>query len=98
MRRISTRLPDELEEVFERYVDEAQLEQNAAVQQLIARGLDQWKRERAIERLEAGNVSFSRAAETSGQSVWDLAASVEATDCIWVGEEHALDDLEALEN
>lgn len=96
MGTISTRVPDDLEEELEEYLDEERLDRSTAVRKLLAEGLEEWRRERALERLADGDVSFSRAAEQAGMSVWELAQFVAEHDRSWVSSEHVERDLEDL--
>lgn len=94
MGTVSARLPDDLEEALERYVEEERLERSVAVRKLLSQGLDAWRRERAVAMLEDGEVSFSRAAEFAEMDVWSFAALLEDEDAAWVAE--ADEDLEAV--
>lgn len=96
MGTVSARLPDDLEEELESYLQAERIDRSAAVRRLIESGLEDWRQERALERLEAGEVSFTRAAELAGLSVWDFAALAAEEGCTWVSDEHLADDLHAL--
>jgi predicted HTH domain antitoxin len=93
---ISARLPEDIEADLERYLEEEQLDRSTAVRKLLAEGLDEWRRERAIEKLDAGEITFARAAEMAGLSVWDFARLTEERDVTWVGADHLSEDLESL--
>lgn len=94
MGTVSARLPDDLEEDLERYVEEEHLERSVAVRKLLQEGLGEWRRERAVEMLEDGEVSFSRAAELAEMDVWSFADLLDEEDVVWVAE--ADEDLEAV--
>ena len=94
MGTVSARLPDELEEMLDKYVEEEDIERSVAVRKLLSQGLEDWRRERAVELLEDGAVSFSRAAEIAETDVWSFAEYVEERDTVWV--EEAEEDLEAM--
>ncbi|QCC46912.1 UPF0175 family protein [Halobellus limi] len=96
MGTVSARVPDDVESELEAYLDAEKLDRSTAIRKLLSEGLEQWRREQALERLDAGDVSFNRAAEIAGLSVWDFAQLVEERDVTWVAEEHLDDDLEAL--
>lgn len=96
MGTVSARLPDELEAELAAYIEDEHLDRSTAVRKLLAEGLDEWRRERALEQLEEGDVSFSRAAELANLTVWDFAALVRERDVTWVAEEGLDEDLEAL--
>ena len=94
MGTVSARLPDELEEMLDEYVEEEDIERSVAVRKLLSQGLEDWRRKRAVELLEDGAVSFSRAAEIAETDVWSFAEYVEERDTVWV--EDAEEDLEAV--
>lgn len=93
MGTVSARLPDDLEEELDRYVEDERLERSTAVRKLLQQGLEEWRRERAVEKLKDGDASFSRAAEMAEMDVWSFAALLEDEDVVWVAD--AEEDLEA---
>lgn len=96
MGTISARVPDELEAELDTYLDDENLDRSTAVRKLLSEGLETWRRERALDELEAGTITFSKAAERAGMSVWDFAQVAKERDITWVGDDHLEDDLEAL--
>jgi predicted HTH domain antitoxin len=96
MGTVSARLPEELEEELEAYVESEHLDRSTAVRKLLAEGLEEWRKDRALERLAAGEVTFSRAAELAGVSTWELARLARDRDVTWVDGDHLEEDLEAL--
>lgn len=96
MATISARVPDELESELEQYLDEENLDRSTAVRKLLAEGLAEWRRERALDMLAAGDVTLSRGAELAGVSVWDFAKLARENDVTWVGRDGIEDDLDAL--
>jgi predicted HTH domain antitoxin len=96
MGTISARVPDELEAELETYLDEENLDRSTAVRKLLAEGLDEWRRDRALEELAAGRITFSKAADLAGLSVWEFARLAEERDLTWVADDHLESDLEAL--
>jgi metal-responsive CopG/Arc/MetJ family transcriptional regulator len=96
MDTISVRLPDELESELEAYLDEENLDRSTAVRKLLAEGLDAWRRDRALDELAAGRITFSTAADLAGLSVWEFARLAKERDLTWVAEDHLESDLEAL--
>ena len=93
METVSARLPDELEEELEAFIEAEHLDRSTAVRKLLAEGLDEWKVEHALDRLEAGEVTFTRAAELADRNVWDFAQLVRDRDVVWIGEEEVDADL-----
>lgn len=96
MGTISARVPDDLEAELEDYLEEERLDRSTAVRKLLGEGLAEWRREQALERLAAGEVTFSRAAEIAGLSDWEFAALVEEREITWVSSEHLEADLDDL--
>ncbi|QCP91206.1 uncharacterized protein UPF0175 [Haloarcula quadrata] len=96
MGTISARVPDELEAELDAYLDEENLDRSTAVRKLLSEGLDEWRREQALDQLAAGSITFSRAAEMAGLSVWDFAQLAKERDITWVADDHLDADLEAL--
>jgi predicted HTH domain antitoxin len=96
MGTISARVPDELEEELEAYLEDERLDRSTAIRRLLAEGLETWRQERALERLGAGEITFTKAAELAGCSVWEFARLVEDHDTAWVDSAHTEQDLEDL--
>ena len=96
MGSISARVPEELEAELEAYLEDEHLDRSTAVRKLLAEGLEEWRRDQALERLQAGEVTFSKAAELAGMSVWDFASLVDERDVTWVDEGHLEADLDEL--
>jgi predicted HTH domain antitoxin len=96
MGTVSARVPDDLESELEAYLDAEQLDRSTAVRRLLAEGLETWRQEQALDKLDAGEVSFTRAAEIAGMSTWDFARLAKEHDVTWVGADHLEDDLDAL--
>ncbi|NGM68736.1 hypothetical protein G6M89_06885 [Natronolimnobius sp. AArcel1] len=96
MGTISARVPDDLESELEEYLEEERLDRSTAVRKLLSEGLDDWRRERALERLAAGETTLSKAADTAGLSVWEFAQLADERDVTWVSSDHLESDLEEL--
>lgn len=96
MGTISTRVPEELEDELAEYVERENLDRSTAVRKLLTEGLAEWRREYALDRLDDGAVTLSRAAELAGVSVWELKALARDRDVTWVDGEYAGDDLDAV--
>jgi predicted HTH domain antitoxin len=96
MGTISARVSDDLEAELEAYLEDENLDRSTAVRKLLAEGLTEWRRDRALDQLAAGTVTFGRAAELAGMSVWDFARLAEERDVTWVDDDHLDADLDAL--
>lgn len=96
MGTISTRVPEELEAELEAYLEDEKLDRSTAVRKLLSEGLEDWRRERALDTVANGEITFSEAAERADMSVWDFARLAKKRDVTWVDGDHVEDDLEAL--
>jgi predicted HTH domain antitoxin len=96
MGTISARVPDDLEAELDAYLDEENLDRSTAVRKLLSEGLEEWRREQALDQLEAGRLTFSKAADVAGMSVWDFAQLTKERDITWVSDDHLASDLDAL--
>lgn len=96
MGTISARVPDELEAELEAYLEDERLDRSTAVRRLLTEGLEEWRREQALERLASGEVTLTRAAELAGLSVWEFARLAREHDVTWVSADHTEADVEDL--
>jgi predicted HTH domain antitoxin len=96
MGTISARVPDELEAELDAYLEDENLDRSTAVRKLLSEGLDEWRRERALDQLADGTITISKAASLAGLSVWDFAQLAKERDITWVAGDHLDADLEAL--
>ena len=96
MGTISARIPETLEDELDAYLEDENLDRSTAVRKLLSEGLDAWRRERALEQLAAGKITFSQAAALAEMSVWDFAQLAKERDITWVAGDHLEADLEAL--
>jgi predicted HTH domain antitoxin len=96
MPTISTRVPEDLEAELEEYLESERLDRSTAVRKLLSEGLDEWRRERALDRFTDCEVSLTKAADLAGVSVWEFADLVEEADDAWVSADHLEADLDEL--
>lgn len=96
MGTISARVPDDLEEELERFLEEEHLDRSTAIRKLLAEGLEDWRREQALQKLDAGEITFTRAADLADMSVWNFAQLANERNVTWVGSDHLAEDIESL--
>ena len=96
MGTISARVPDELEADFEAYLDDEGLDRSTAVRKLLTEGLDEWRQEQAVDKLQEDSITFSKAAELADMTLWEFVQLIEQRDVTWVSERHLDEDLAAL--
>lgn len=81
---ISARIPEEIFSELEKFMKEESLEKSASIRKLLSDGLQKWKVEKALRSLEDGKVTFLKAAEMSGMTVWDFADTVREKGIVWI--------------
>ena len=96
MGTVSVLVPEDLEADLEQYLKEEELDQAAGVRKLLMEALERWRKERALEKLDQGEMSFVRAAEMAELSTWDFARVAKEHDVTWVGPDSLTDDVESL--
>ena len=96
MGSVSARIPESLESELDSFIDQEKLDRSTAVRKLLFEGLEEWKRERALDLLESGEVSFSKAAEIADMNFWKFSELVKDRKITWVKDDRVKEDLEAL--
>lgn len=71
-KRISVTIPEDLLEESEKLAKERMEDRSTIIRQLIAKGLKQEKRKRAIEMYLDGKLSLEEAAEEANISIWKM--------------------------
>jgi predicted HTH domain antitoxin len=84
---VSARVPEDVFKELESFMKEESLEKSASIRKLLAEGLRHWKLNRALKSLEEGKVSFLKAAQMAGLSVWDFADIVREKGIVWIKSE-----------
>ncbi|WP_225335645.1 UPF0175 family protein [Halomicrobium urmianum] len=96
MGTISARVPDDLEEELDAYVETENLDRSTAVRKLLTERLAEVRRERALSMLDSGEVTLSRAAEIAETDTWELARLAKEQGISWVDDDGLAADLEEL--
>ena len=94
MGTVSTRIPESLKDELEEFIDSEKLDKSTAVRKLLSEGLEEWRKDKAVERLENGEVSFSKAAEIAGMDQWSFSNLLKEREAKWIGDQKR--DLEAV--
>ncbi len=85
MATLSVRIPDEIKTELDDFAKQEKLEQSSeAARKLLAIGLETWHKERALELLRKGKISFLKAAEVAKIDVWELATLVKEEGAMWI--------------
>ncbi len=82
---ISVRVPDEVKQDLKYFEKEEKLTQTSeAARKLLMIGLESWQRERALQLLEQGKVSFSKAAHIAKMDLWSFADLIQERKIVWI--------------
>lgn len=91
MKTVTTRIPEDDEEALAELESELRADRSEVLRRLIREGLEDWRRERALEALREHEVTVRTAAERAGLEYVELL-SLAAEEGIDVG--YSLEELE----
>lgn len=91
MRTVTTRIPEDDETILSELEEEMSADRSEVLRRLIRQGLDEWRKERALELLEDHEVTLRKAAEIADVSYVEML-SLASEAGIDVG--YSTDDLE----
>lgn len=94
MPTVSARIPDDLEQELEEFMEDEKLDRSVAIRKLLTERLEEWRRERALELLADGKLTFTRAAEIAEMDPWEFSSLVREKKPVWVKDRYAERDLE----
>jgi len=91
MKTVTTRIPEDDEEALAELESELRADRSEVLRRLIRQGLEDWRRERALEELRDHEITVRTAAKRAGLEYVELL-TLAAEEGIDVG--YSLDDLE----
>lgn len=69
---ITTRLPDEFVKNLKEIAEKEHLDTSAVIRRLLAKSIEEWRKDYAVEQYRKGEFSFGQLAEFAEISVWDV--------------------------
>ena len=85
MTTVSVRVSDKVKQEIEKFAKDEKLEQTSeAARKLLAIGIEEWKKEKALDLLEKGKVTFMKAAEIAELPVWEFSELVKDSGIVWM--------------
>ena len=81
---LGARVQEELEQQLAEFMRLEGVDKSTAVRKILERGISEWRVERALKLLGEGKITFARAAELAGISLWELADLVRERKVEWV--------------
>lgn len=84
LKPLAVRIPEEIEKEILEAVERMKLDKATVVRTLLKMGIEEWRKQTALELLRSGNVTFAKAAEMAKLSLWELADLVKQRNVEWV--------------
>src|SRR3989304_2387688 len=83
LKPLAVRIPEEIEKEILEAVDRMKLDKATVVRTLLEMGIEEWRKQTALELLRNGKVTFAKAAEMAKLSLWELADLVKQRNVEW---------------
>ena len=84
---VSTRISRGTKRLVDEIMASEHVDRSTAVRKLLLIGAGEYRLRRALEALDRGEMSFSKAAELADLTVWDFADHVRARRVHWVADD-----------
>ena len=84
LKPLAVRVPAEMEKEIREITKEEKLDKATVVRNLLEIGIAEWRKQAALELLQKGKVTFSKAAENAKLSLWEFADLVKQRNVEWV--------------
>lgn len=84
LKPLAVRVPQEIEKDILAIIKEEKLDKATVVRNLLEIGIAQWRKQTALDLLQKGKVTFTKAAEVAHLSLWELADLVKQHNIEWV--------------
>lgn len=81
---LGVRVPEEIERHLKEFMELEGVNKSTAVRKILKRGISEWRKGRALELLGQGKITFARAAELAGVSLWEMSELVRDRKIEWV--------------
>ena len=84
LKPLAVRVPAELEKEILKIIRQEKLDKATVVRRLLEIGITEWRKQTGLDLLQKGKVTFAKAAEISGLSLWEFADLVKQRNIEWV--------------
>jgi len=92
---LSTRVDKHLARDIEGYMEAEHLEKASAVRRLLYKSVHEWKLQYALDKLEKGEFTITKASDFAEVDVFTLASKIKASGIRWVDEEGVIKDIKS---
>lgn len=83
LRSLDVRIPAEMEKEILKIIEQEKLDKDAVVKNLLEIGVIEWWKQSALNFLCQGKVTFAKAAEMAGLSLWEFGDLVKQRNVKW---------------
>ncbi|KPV64428.1 MAG: hypothetical protein AOA66_0240 [Candidatus Bathyarchaeota archaeon BA2] len=84
LKPLAVRIPEEIEKEILEVAEWEKLDKATVVRTLLEMGIEEWRKQTALELLRDGKVTFAKAAEMAKLSLWEFADLVKQRNIEWV--------------
>jgi predicted HTH domain antitoxin len=84
LKPLAVRVPAELDKEISEIIKKEKLDKATVVRNLLETGINEWRKQTAIELLSKGKVTFAQAADIAKLSLWELADLLKKNNVEWV--------------
>ena len=84
LKPLAVRVPAEVEKEIRQIVQEEKLDKATVVRNLLEIGITEWRKQTALNLLQKGKVTFTKAAETAKLSLWEFADLLKQQNIEWI--------------
>jgi len=84
LKPLAVRIPKEIEKEILEVAEREKLDKATVVRTLLEMGIDEWRKQTALNLLREGKVTFAKAAEMAKLSLWEFADLVKQRNVEWV--------------
>jgi len=92
LKPLAVRIPKEIEKEIREVAEREKLDKATVVRTLLQMGIEEWRKQTALELLRDGKVTFGKAAEMAKLSLWEFADLVRQRNVEWV--RYTLEEIE----
>ncbi len=84
LKPLAVRIPKEIEREILEVAEREKLDKATVVRTFLEMGMEEWRKQTALEFLRDGKVTFAKAAEMAKLSLWEFADLVKQRNVEWV--------------
>ena len=84
LKPLAVRVPAELEKEIIEITQKEKLDKATVVRNLLEIGINEWRKQTALDFLQKGKVTFAKAAEIANLSLWELSDLIKQRNIEWI--------------